>query len=407
MIKSYLRLVAANISKRRLRSWLTVLGVVIGIAAVVALIGIGEGLRTFVTGQFNLVGADVLQVQAEGTGMGPPGEGVVDPLTESQLRAVRQIKGVKTAVGRVIEFGKAEYNDRVYFGMFASMPDGPARRDLEDLLNYETAQGRLLKDGDTLRAVVGHDYADEDRFGKPVEVGSRLTVNSQDLTVVGILKKKGSFIIDNTVLLNEEALRDSFGVPSDVYDGFAAQPEDGVNPNGLKLAIEKVLRRERHVDQGEEDFTVQTSASALRQLDSTLFAVQLFVYILAGISILVGGIGITNTMYTSVLERIADIGTMKAVGAQNRDIFWIFFLESGLIGMVGGAIGILLGAGFAQGLALLARNLFGQADIVASISAPLVLGTLAFSFVVGTLSGLLPAAQAAHLEPVEALAYAK
>ena len=157
--------------------------------------------------------------------------------------------------------------------------------------------------------------------------------------------------------------------------------------------------------------TDNTSASSplpiIGTLNSTLFAVQLFVYIIAAISLAVGGIGIMNTMYTSVLERTKEIGVMKSIGARNSAIFTIFFIESGLLGMVGGIIGIILGLVFAFGLSAIGRVALGSNLIQASISPVLVFGALLFSFVLGTAFGVLPAYQASKLNPVDSLRSAK
>jgi putative ABC transport system permease protein len=135
--------------------------------------------------------------------------------------------------------------------------------------------------------------------------------------------------------------------------------------------------------------------------------VQIFVYVIAGISIIVGGIGIANTMYTSVVERTKQIGIMKAIGAQRKTIFTLFLLESGFLGFIGGVVGILLGAGIAYGLAFLGSAALGSDLIRVSLNWSIIFGALLFSFIVGTVAGLFPAMQASRLVPVEALRYVK
>ncbi|MBI2659933.1 FtsX-like permease family protein [Candidatus Woesearchaeota archaeon] len=152
---------------------------------------------------------------------------------------------------------------------------------------------------------------------------------------------------------------------------------------------------------------MESPQQTLEALNSTLFAVQLFVYIIAAISLAVGGIGIMNTMYTSVLERTKEIGIMKSIGARNSAIFTIFFIESGLLGTVGGLIGIIFGMGFAYGISFVGRIILGSELIQASIDPLLVVGALLFSFVLGTLFGVLPAYQASKLNPVDSLRAAK
>lgn len=408
MFHEYLRLSWNSLRTRKMRSWLTLIGVVIGIAAVISLIGLGEGLRNFVTAQFSVADADLITIQAAGVASaGPPGAGVVNPLTDRELDAVRNVKGVQTAVGRLLEATIVEYSNMGDVVFFVSVPDGTYRKDVYDIGNYEVEEGRLLKDGDTHRVVIGHDFTDKDRFGKPMQIGSKITVDETDYTVVGILKKKGSFTHDSGMLMNEKSLREQFGTDKDEYDMMGARAAKGADIKQIKEDIEKTLRKVRSVDEGEEDFTVETSEAAVQNLNDTLFAIQLFIYIIAGISILVGGIGIMNTMFTAVLERTKDIGTMKAVGAKNSTIFKLFFIESGLIGLVGGLIGVILGTAAAYGLSAAAAAALGIDMIQAHVSLGLILGALAFSFVVGTIAGVVPAQNASKLNPVDALAYEK
>ena len=169
--------------------------------------------------------------------------------------------------------------------------------------------------------------------------------------------------------------------------------------------IEEELRDERNEKEGQETFSVQ-SFSQLLETFTDIFAVIQAVFVgIAAISLVVGGIGIMNTMYTSVLERTKEIGTMKAVGAKNSDIFKIFLFESGLLGLVGGTIGILMGMGIAKSVEYIAMIQLGSPFIKAVFGLPLIIGALTFSFLVGTISGVLPAMQAAKLKPADALRY--
>ena len=408
MLKHYLSLSWSNLRNRKVRSWLTLIGVVIGIAAVISLIGLGEGLRMFVAQQFSVADADVISVQASGmSGAGPPGTGVVDPLTDKELDAIRRTSGVDTAIGRIIDYGVIEYNGVGGTSFFASIPSGKYRKDTYDIANYEIEQGRLLKDGDGTRIVVGNDFTDKERYGRSAKPGDKITVNGTDYTIVGVLERAGSFVTDSSILMNEEQMREEFGTVRDEYDLFAVRSKEGANPSEIKVRIERELRKIRDVDEGEEDFTVQTREQAIQNLNSALFGVQMFVIVIASISIIVGGIGIMNTMYTAVLERIKDIGIMKATGAQNKFVFNLFFIESGLIGLIGGIIGVIIGGALAYGLAAIVGAALGNSDLRASISPLLVFGALAFSFLFGTIAGTLPAIRASKLNPVDALSYEK
>jgi len=408
MLKDYAIFSLKNLRNRRLRSWLTMIGIFIGIAAVVSLIGLGEGLRLAIMSQFGFLGPDVLSVQASGLAFaGPPGTAVATPLTDDLAEKIEKLNGIDASFNRYIKSGTLEFNDRQNIGISGSVPEGENRKIFERMINLIAEDGRLLKEGDTRKVVLGNNFKNDDEFGKSVKVGDRVIFNGISFEVVGILEKKGSFIFDNIVLINEKSMIDVLGIDKKKVNLIAVKVKDQNKISQVKEDIEKLLRKERDVEKGEEDFQVQSPQQTLEALNSTLFAVQLFVYIIAAISLAVGGIGIMNTMYTSVLERTKEIGIMKAIGARNSAIFTIFFFESGLLGTVGGIIGIALGMSFAYGISFVGRILLGSDLIRASVSPFLVLGALVFSFVLGTLFGVLPAYQASKLNPVDSLRSAK
>lgn len=408
MITDYLKFVIGVLLQRRLRSWLTMIGIFIGIAAVVALMSLGEGLRGAILGQFGFLGPEVLSVQATGLSFaGPPGQGVPNPLTEDLTDKVERVPGVDVAVNRFIESGKIEFNDKQDIVFAWNVPEGEKRRKFEKMLALQVEDGRLLKDGDSFSVVLGNDYKNDDKFGKPIGVGNNILFKDKRFKVIGILEKRGSFIFDTAVIMNENILLNNFRVGDDTVNVIAVKAESVDSVPLVKEKIEQLMRRERSVRKGEEDFEVQSPENALQSLDQTLFAVQLFISIIAAVSILVGGIGISNTMYTAVLERTKQIGIMKSIGAKNSSIFTLFFIESGFLGMTGGLIGILLGSVLAYLAAFGGRQALGSELIQADVSMGLILSALAFSFVVGLAAGLLPAVQAAKKNPVDSLRYAK
>ncbi len=408
MIGDYIKFSLGTLLHRKLRTWLTMIGIFIGIATVVALISLGEGLRGAVLGQFGFLGPDILSVQASGVSFaGPPGTGVQDPLTDDLTGKVERVPGVEAAINRYIESGTLEFNNRQDIIFAWNMPEGRDGRVLEKMLNLRVEEGRLLKDGDSFNVLVGNNFKKEDRFGKPIELGNSIVFKGVRFKVVGIIEKKGSFIFDSAVVINEKTLKDQFRKEDETVNVIAVKVEDVKSIQGVKEKIEQLMRRERNVREGEENFVVQSPENALQSLDQTLFAIQLFVSIIAFVSIIVGGIGISNTMYTSVLERTKEIGIMKSIGARNSDIFLLFLFESGFLGIVGGIIGILLGMGLAFGAAYGGRQALGSDLIQAKVSVLLLAAALFFSFIVGIIAGFLPALQAARKHPVDALRYAK
>tara|TARA_Y100000031_G_C8221593_1_gene386213 strand:- start:701 stop:1927 length:1227 start_codon:yes stop_codon:yes gene_type:complete len=408
MIFDYITLAFKNLSRRKVRSWLTLIGIIIGIAAVISLIGLGEGLRVAITSQFGLLGNDVLSVRASGIDFaGPPGTNVPNPLSDELYKEINNVKGVETAFNRDIETVLMKFNDKKRTVTIASSPEGENRKIFEKILNLKVEEGRLLKDSDLKKIVIGNNFGKEDDFGKAIKVGSKVEINDIVFQVIGRLEKKGSFLIDNSLIANEKDIIKTLDRDDGTPNIIAVKVKNVNEINSVKENIEQLLRKERNVKKGEENFIVQSPVNAIESLNSTLFAVQLFITIIATISLLVGGIGIMNTMYTSVLERTKEIGIMKAIGAKNSEIFEIFFIESGFLGMAGGIIGLLIGATIAFTSAHFGRIFLGNTLIQAEISLFVVIGSLLFSFILGIIFGVLPAIQASRLQPVDSLRRAK
>jgi len=407
MIKDYLLFAIRSLRNRGLRTWLTMIGIFIGIAAVVSLISLGEGLRFAINSQFGFLGTDILAVTASG-GFGPPGTGVVNPLTEKELDDIKRVKGVEGAGGRLLENVKFTFNRKAAFTYAASMPDGEDRKTIEHVINMGVQRGRILEDGDKGAVVLGSNFLEEDNpFGKAIIPGSKIQLQDKEFKVIGILEKKGNFQIDGAVFMNENDLRELVGREGDDYDIIGVRFNENTNVKYISQDIEKRLRKIRDVKEGEEDFSVETPASILASVNSVLLGIQIFVYIIAGISILVGGIGIMNTMYTSVVERTKEIGVMKSIGARNSVIFSLFFVESGLLGVVGGIVGAAFGFLGAAGLAFVGKLALGSEIIAVQFSFWLIFGAILFAFVMGSFFGTLPAIQASKLNPVDALRHIK
>jgi len=283
-----------------------------------------------------------------------------------------------------------------------SIPDGEDRKFVYEVLDLEIEQGRLLKDGDTNKVVLGNNFlAKKVGLSKKVEVGDRVKIQDKEFKVVGVTKKRGSFIFDNIVHVNEEPLRDLMGYGDDI-DLIAVKVKDKNEIDQVKRLIEKKLRETRDVKEGEEDFEVSTPQASLETVDNVLGGIQLFVVLIAFVAIIVGAVGIVNTMTTSVLERRKEIGIMKAIGAKNSDIFYQFFIESGLLGLIGGIGGIILGSIIGV-LGIISINNFIGATTPPKISISLLAYSLMGSFLLGAISGIAPALRAAKQNPVDAL----
>jgi putative ABC transport system permease protein len=402
MISDYFKLALKNLRHRGIRSWLTLLGIFIGVSAVILLISLGSGLERAVVSQFGISDMQLITIQAGGiSGVGPPGAGAATPLSSDDVKAIDRISTVEVAFGRIITFGRMEYNNVVDFVGMSSIPMGNKNK-IYEIVELEIERGRLLRDDDTNKVILGNNfYTDTQKFGRRIDVGSRILINEERFEVVGIAKKRGSFFLDNIVLMNDDKLRDLVNY-GDREDIILAKVRDQSMMERAKEDIERVMRSQRGVKRGEENFQVSTPEATLNSIRSVLGAIQAFVIIIASISIIVGAIGIANTMTTSVLERKKEIGIMKAVGAKNSQIFFQFLIESGTLGLVGGMLGIIFGM-VAALAGIYALNAFLGSTISMDFNLFLIFGALAGTFAIGSLSGIIPAMNAAKQNPVEAL----
>ena len=403
MIRDYFSLAFGNLKHRGLRSWLTMLGIFIGIAAVVSLISLGSGLQSAITGQFSTLSTDKLVVQSASTGFGAPGSSAVRKLTSHDVRLIESVQGVKEVIGRLIRIAKVEYNGALSFSYLGSIPDNQKQADvIYESVSVKAAEGKILKSGDNGKIVLGADIAGSDVFGKKIRIGSKLNIQGKDFTVIGILEKSSSFQINSVILMTEKDMKNILNI-GDEYDMILVQVNDKNQAENIAQDITTKMRKDRKEKIGEEDFSVQTPLQAIQSVNTILNIINLIVTSIAGISLLVGAIGITNTMYTSVLERTREIGIMKAIGAKNKDILLIFLIEAGLLGLVGGVIGALIGLGFAFLVSTIANAALGDTILNVQISYPLLIGAISFSLIVGIVAGVLPAIQASKLKPTEAL----
>jgi putative ABC transport system permease protein len=403
-MKDHFFLASSNLKRRGLRSWLTMIGIFIGIAAVVGLISLGQGLQAAINEQFEQLGKDKIIIQSKT--IGPPGSAGSEKLilTTKDLEAIKDVRGVENVVGILMKTSVLNFKDesKVVIAIGIEPKDISL---FSEMQSFKVVEGRDLKEGDGFKAIVGYNNAVEGKiWKKAVQVGSTIEVEGIEFKVVGILDKTGDPYNDAGIYVPKETLREVLNV-KDEESEIIAKTQDGFNPSDVADTIMRKLRQERGERKDQETFIVQTSEQLLTTFTNIFGIVQAVLVGIAAISLVVGGIGIMNTMYTSVLERTKEIGTMKAVGAKNSDILQIFLFESGLLGLVGGIIGIVLGIGLGKGVQYITTIALGTNLLQASITFPLVFGALAFSFLIGSLSGILPALQAARLKPADALRY--
>ena len=403
MIQDYFAYVFENLTKRKLRSWLTMIGIFIGIAAVVSLVSLGQGLQKYVDEQFSALGADKLFIQPK-TGFGGPGSSSsTNLLRKEDVNEIKKVKGVSETTTSIIENVKVSFKGRTRFYQMISIPTDKERGLFDEILNLKIKGGRGLIGGDKFKAVLGIGFIEDNIFSPNLKAGDSIKINDMDFKVAGYYERRGNSGDDHLIYITEDAMREIFSI-KDRVDIIYARASKGEKPKDLAAQVEKDLRKFRGLKEGEEDFSVQTSEDLVKTIGNIIVIIQAVLIGIALISLLVGGIGITNTMYTAVLERTKEIGVMKAIGAKNSDIRMIFLIESGILGLSGGLIGVALGMGFSK-LVEIAISYTGNTFLKAVFPWYLILSALLFAVLVGTISGILPAIRASKLKPVDALRY--
>lgn len=396
------KLALESIWANRLRSFLTLLGVILGIAAIVATAAVIQGLNRYVAEKLSNLGKGVFTVQRVG----------LITNREQFLEAIRRNKKLLPADGRAIA-ERCPLAETVAWETHAQVDLRRGTLEIRDtdiggvtggileIEPYEVEQGRLLTHGDDDRAAavafLGADVV-ERLFPNTDPVGKTLRIAGHDLEVVGTAQKKGSFLgfsQDNYVKIPFRLHRQLFGSQRSV--NISVKAVDDASMAEAMDEVSAVLRARHHLRPADpDDFTLVTAEGIndlWRKLTQTIFAVALFV---VGISLVVGGIVIMNIMLVSVVERTREIGVRKALGATRGTILWQFLVEASTLTTLGALIGLVLGG-------LLAWVIRSNSTIPASIPTGAIISSLLAAAFTGIVFGMLPATRASRLDPVEAL----
>ncbi|MEK7591022.1 MAG: ABC transporter permease [Patescibacteria group bacterium] len=394
------------IGTNKSRSLLTMLGIIIGVGSVVLMTAIGASVEELILGQVSSLGANSMVifpgVEEGGGSQQRPG---FDSLTMDDVNALEHLSTVTTIAPVIFVNGNVSYGrEKTTPQVMGSKPTFYKNQSIT------IDRGRMLDEADEVGAryalMLGPDTADE-LFGDNDPLGKRITVGDRFFTVVGITKALGTQFFQNA----DERVYMPFStakiMTGQKYVHYITMTSTG--DTDLAFADIKSLLRSRHrirnpnEDPDKDDFVVRSAAQATDILGAVSLGLTLFLSAIAGISLVVGGIGIMNIMLVAVTERTREIGLRKAVGARKRDILLQFLIESVLLTLIGGLIGIVGGVGLAFLISLVAKNflagyLFALSPSAIFLSVIVAAGT-------GLLFGMYPARRAANLNPIEALRY--
>lgn len=385
------------ILRNRLRSFLTTLGVIIGVFSVIILVALVSGLQSFITDQISSFGSNLIFVipgQTTGAGRGPGGSTVNRLQFQDVANLKRELKDRADVSTVTQKAASAKYNSQTSKSMTVS--------GVEDIYPkivtaVEAVQGRFINKAESdsgKRVAVLGPTAVKNLFGNSNPLNKTISINNTKYQVIGVIKPRGAVFgvdQDNSAFVPLEAQRKQFGIdqPNAIYISvYRTEDIKSVQTEAKKLLEKRIA---------DDDFTIQTQEQALSTISQITGVLTLALGGIAAISLLVGGIGVMNIMLVSVTERTREIGLRKALGAKSKDIRNQFLIEALTLSGVGGIIGIILGIGIA-----LLINQFVFTTTITWWSIALSFG---FSMLVGIIFGVTPAIRASKLDPIQALRY--
>jgi putative ABC transport system permease protein len=410
---------------------LTILGIIVGVAAVIAMLSIGAGMSQNMESQMSGFGADILTVSAGRTrAQGPEGgfsdrfqpgssqswrpgtfgqatETDTPTLTDMDIYAISSAEGVEAITGIISSRATVQYLAQTV----TVSVEGIDPTAWNTMTTLKLVSGRYLESGDGTSVLIGNSIAN-DMFDYDLTVDTQIRVESKTFTIVGILEESGTGSFggnDRTIFMTLEAARDiSTDIDTNEYSSIQVKIADTNNVDQIIENVKQVLYTSRLVTSDTADFTVTSPTSMLETIQSTMATLTFFLTGIAAISLLVGAIGIANTMFMSVMERTRLIGILKSIGTKNSEILKLFLTESGIIGLMGGLLGIFLGfivVGIISdvGINIMGMGRMGTNTSVAVVTLDLLIFALLFSTAIGIVSGLIPARKAARLQIVEAM----
>jgi len=411
-----LRLSLNSLSHRGLRSWLTILGIIIGVAAVVAMLSIGAGMTQTVEAQLSGFGADILNVMPGYTeaerkgsfvgGKGDESDDVDSPtLTNTDIHTISNVDGVIAVNGIIQGSGDISYlSESIYLGFTGVDPVA-----FNEITTLEVEYGRFLNTGDNDGILIGSAIAN-DLFSRSLTINTGMRINDQTFRIIGILSPSGAE--DYSIYMTHAAAREIVDtIGSNEYSSIQVKMVDTDLVEEITGDIENSLFSSRMVTEETRDFTIYSLTSYIETIESTVETLSFFFIGIAAISLIVGAIGIANTMFMSVLERIRLIGIFKSLGTKNYEIMGLFITESAIIGLMGGVLGVFLGlimVGFISNSNINFTGTVSKGGGAASsipivVTPELIIFSLIFATIIGVISGLIPARNAAKLQVVEAM----
>lgn len=399
MFGHFFVLIFRGLRHRQLRSWLTILGIVIGIMLVMIILALGNGMQQAIRTSMQVFGTDLIVIYPGKENN--PLAGIIggSKFRQSDIAELARVHGVKFVLPFDHGIFTVEYKGEKQSAMLHAQNWEKYIDILEQSQGIKLEQGRYPTNDAANEIVLGSSVT-RTMFQDPVRIGDDIIIKSKKFRVVGTMSPIGEQNHDSVLYISKDNYDEMHGASSVGAAIVKIQPEANIQ------IIAQEIRHNLSKQSVVEDFSVLTPNKANALVNRVLTLVEVSFMMIALVSLLVGGVGVMNTMYTSVLERTRHIGVMKAIGASAEAIIVLFLIESGIIGMIGGFFGIVSGLIVASGIGRLAGSL-GVPGLFSWSSVDYVgaAALLVFTFIIGLIAGFLPARSAGLLEPAEALRY--
>jgi putative ABC transport system permease protein len=388
----YLELTFKNLTFRKMRTFLTLLGIIIGITAIVALVSIGEGMTKSVNEQFDRLGADKIFV-ASMVAAGGAGEG----LNDDDLKKIEKLPGVRFVTPVFSTVAGSEFKGEEKAIPITGVPAKAAEQTFSDGQAFLISKGRWIGPGDRRKATIGFKIHD-DFYRVKVGVGDTIEIQGNKVEVIGIFADTGDNDQNARIFMDFDYLREVMN-KGDGISSMVVRVDDVNKAEQVKIRIEEALEKNHDTS----SFVVLTSQQLVEQITQSFKIIQVVFGGIAAVSLIVGAVGIANTMIMNVLERTREIGIMKATGAKGSHIMKMIVIESGIIGLIGGSIGVFIGYLISLGINIAADQYLGTNVLSTAVTSDLTGFALGFSFIMGIISGAYPAYRASKLDPIVAL----